>query len=161
MRVARRPRVWPSASTTYQRRSTSPGFAFHVFCISEKWRTEGPPRRKSSNEAVLALLALPVLSAAEPGGERDRSDEHRSEGLGDRAGHAAVREDRQPDERSHNPVHVYRTINASIAYWVRIAVRAEEKSVIARSCARIKPRTCPETSTPTWTYQIVFGAKTF
>src|SRR5215218_1185616 len=33
MRVASRPRVFPSASTRYHWRSISPGFAVQVFCI--------------------------------------------------------------------------------------------------------------------------------
>jgi hypothetical protein len=34
--VARRPRVCPSASTTYHSRVTSPGLAFQVFMVIEK-----------------------------------------------------------------------------------------------------------------------------
>jgi hypothetical protein len=44
------PEVFPSASTTYQSRSISPGFAFQVF-IAEKRRTQRPPAANRSSPA--------------------------------------------------------------------------------------------------------------
>src|SRR5438067_5354564 len=54
--VARRPRVFPSASTTNQRRSTSCGFAVQVF-MAEKAAELRPPRRDCSNGLVAAKEA--------------------------------------------------------------------------------------------------------
>src|SRR5918996_3226257 len=47
MRVARRPSVWPSASTRNHSRSISPGLAVYVF-ITERGRTYSPPAADSS-----------------------------------------------------------------------------------------------------------------
>src|SRR5437763_217339 len=68
--VARRPSVFPSASTRYQRRSTSPGFAFQVFCIKSGELTVRrggivaarhgiPPRRRGSGGARTERRARP------------------------------------------------------------------------------------------------------
>ena len=67
MRVASRPRVFPSASTTYQWRSISPGFAFQVFCIE----AADPKSAEARFYQPLASLTVVPSRPAKPGsGER-------------------------------------------------------------------------------------------
>src|ERR1700690_2073842 len=61
--VARRPSVLPSASTTYQFRATSPGFAFQVF-ITRGWRTPVRRRRSVAGSGITYVLSMRYVLVA-------------------------------------------------------------------------------------------------
>ncbi len=122
IRVASRPSVWPSASTTYQRRVISPGFAFQVFCISEvsitkKRRTQRAPGRNGISTLSGRFQSLrdrrPTVSQS--AGSRARTVAPSA-----RAGHARALYATPPSSASEAPVRPERR-SPKPTSWARSA----------------------------------------
>jgi glutamyl-tRNA synthetase len=112
---------------------------------------EEGPAPAALPEVAAALAAVAELEQGDHHHERDQVGGHVDRpvaGVGDDEGQGHGFK----ADSSHRPREVKPTITTSIQYWDRVASRGSRYTASARSWARTRPATWPQTSAPTCTY---------